>query len=594
MAKFVFITGGVVSGLGKGLTAASLAMLLKARGCSVALQKIDPYFNVDSSNLSPYQHGEIFVTDDGTECDLVIGHYERIADENLDKFSDVTSGRIYSSVIAKEREGRYEGRTVQVVPHITDEIKSCIRALESRGADIIITEIGGTVGDIECHPFLEAIRQLQPEVGRDNVAYVHVTLVPYIEMSGEQKTKPTQHSVKELQNVGIQPDIIVCRSEYPIGESSKKKLSLFCNVSPDCIIENLTTDELYNVPLRLENENFAAVVLRKLRLDAPAPDLSRRREFCGRADALKSAEKSVKIGVVGKYVQKPDAYLSLTEALFYGGVALGARVQTVFIASDSLTAANAESRLAGLDGVIVPAGFGSRGFEGKIAAAEFCRKNNIPCFMSGLGFQAGVIEFARNAVRMPNAVSAEFDPAAQNPLIVKRGGNLPFKKGARNTALKDGSRLASIYKATKIAERHRHKFEVNPAARAALESAGLIFCGVGEPFTPEYPASKSGSESATATAATESGSINTATNGTANTAKTASANTAGGSGSINIATAASGSAASETVLSLDAFELPAHKFYIGVAFRPEFTARPSRPAPLLTEFLRAALSSAAE
>ncbi len=486
MAKFVFVTGGVVSGLGKGITAASLGRLLKARGYKVTLQKIDPYFNVDSSNLSPYQHGEIFVTEDGSEMDLVVGHYERMIDENLGEANDVTSGKIYSSVIAKEREGKYEGRTVQVVPHITDEIKSTIKALDDGCSDIIITEIGGTAGDIECHPFLEAIRQMQTEVGRNNVAYIHVTLVPYIKMSGEQKTKPTQHSVKELQNVGIQPDVIVCRSEYAIEDGSKKKLALFCNVNRDCIIQNLTAENIYEIPLKLEEEGLAKVVLRKLKLDDRDPDLSQWQEFCAKADSLKTNPDMLKIGIVGKYTKLHDAYVSLTEAVSYSCIANNKGVEFVWIASEEVNSVNAAGVLKGLSGIIIPAGFGERGFDGKVAAAEFARVNNVPALMIGFGAQAGVVEFARNVCGIKNATSAEFKPKSEFAVIRKLGQKNDFKKGSHVTTLKKGTAASKIYNSLSIVERHRHKYEINPKFTSKLKKCGLVFSGfAGDSDVPE-------------------------------------------------------------------------------------------------------------
>ncbi len=522
MAKYVFITGGVVSGLGKGITAGALGALLKARGYKVTLQKIDPYFNVDSSNLSPYQHGEVFVTGDGAETDLVIGHYERLLGENLFSHSEVTSGQIYSSVIAKERQGEYDGGTVQVVPHITDEIKSKITALSAGESDIIITEIGGTVGDIECHPFLEAIRQLRSEVGRANVAYVHVTLLPYIESSGEQKTKPTQHSVKELQNVGIQPDIIVCRSEYPIGDGSKKKLSLFCNVSQDCIIQDLTTEKLYSVPLMLEQEGFAKVVLRRLHLEDKTPDLKKQTEFCEKSEALADCGKSVKIAVVGKYVEKHDAYVSLSQALFFGGVNNGVKVDIKWVSSESVTQTNAKKLFGDVGGIVIPSGFGERGFDGKIAAAIYARKNDVPCLMIGLGAQAGIVEYAKNELNITDAADAEFSSAG-SLVIDKFGSGLTCKKGEHKTLLVNGSMLKNIYGgADVICERHRHKYQINKDYKDALSAKELKFTGFSEHGTPE------------------------------------------------------------------AFEIQGKKFYVGVIFQPEFTARPSRPAPLFDALISAA------
>ncbi len=521
MAKFIFVTGGVVSGLGKGVTAASLARLLKARGHKVTLQKFDPYFNVDTSNLSPYQHGEVYVTEDGGEVDLVVGHYERLLGENLGIKNDVTSGQIYSSVIAKEREGYYNGGTVQVVPHITNEIKERIYSLATPDSDIIIVEIGGTVGDIECHPFLEAIRQFKSEAGKGNVLYIHVTLVPYIEMSGEQKTKPTQHSVKELQNVGIQPDIIVCRSDYPIGADSKRKLGLFCNVEADCIIQNLTTDNIFNVPLALEEDGLARAAVRKLRLDDCEPDLASWRDFCARAEKVHGGSEKLRIGLVGKYVELHDAYVSLTEALDHSGIAMNTGVEIVWIPSEKMTPA-AVSRLASLNGIVIPAGFGERGFEGKVNAAKFARENGIPVLMIGMGAQAGLVEYARSH-SMEKANSTEFDRKTPYPVVYSPYDAPRFRTGAYTASLAPKSRLREIYGADTLSERHRHKYEFNPAFVAELQKAGLVF-----------------------------------------SAKSAS-------GKI-----------------YEAFELPAHPFYIGVMFRPEFKSRPDNPHPLITAFISAA------
>ena len=474
MAKFIFVTGGVVSGLGKGVTAASLARLLKARGYRVTLQKFDPYFNVDTSNLSPYQHGEVYVTDDGGEVDLVVGHYERLLGENLGIQNDVTSGQIYSSVIAKEREGYYKGSTVQVVPHITNEIKERIYSLDTPESDIVITEIGGTVGDIECHPFLEAIRQFKSEVGKGNVIYVHVTLVPYIEMSGEQKTKPTQHSVKELQNVGIQPDVIVCRSDYPIGADSKRKLGLFCNVAQDCIIQNLTTDNIFSVPLALEEEGLARVALRALRLPDREPDLAGWKDFCDRAVAVHAHDRKLRIGLVGKYVELHDAYVSLTEALDHSGTATDTCVEIVWIASEKVTPAAAASRLQGLDGIVIPAGFGERGFEGKVNTARFARENKIPTLMIGMGAQAGLVEFARSH-GMEKANSTEFDQKTPYPVVFSPFDPPRFRCGAYTSLLSPDSLLHAAYNADSVQERHRHKYEFNPAYAAEWQRAGLSF-----------------------------------------------------------------------------------------------------------------------
>lgn len=517
MPKYVVITGGVVSGVGKGITVASLGRLLKARGYKVRIQKFDPYINVDSSNLSPYQHGEIFVTDDGAEADLVLGHYERFMGEPSNADSIVTSGKVYSSVIENERTGKYEGRTVQIVPHITDEIKA--RLIKTQGDEIILVDVGGTVGDMECQPFLEAFKQLRVIYGKDNVAYVHVSFVPFIEMSGEQKTKPTQHSVKELQNVGIQPDVIVCRSDYPLELGSKQKMAAFCNVPVDCIIENITNEHVLDIPLRLEQQGFASVVLRRLKLEDKTPALDDWKGFCKKAYSTDD-KKKCKIAVVGKYVTSADAYISLFEALKYSAIELSILFDISWLPSDKLDGKTLKE-LSAYDGIIIPAGFGERGFEGKIDAAKVARENNIPCLMIGLGAQAGLIEFARNVCGIKNANSQEFDEHAENP-VVCFGSD--FKKGAHKTLVSKNSKLASIYKKASVSFRHRHKFEMNPDYSKQFENAGLLISGK-----------------------TEYGQI-------------------------------------------DAYELPANKFHIGVSYHPEFSAWVAHPDKLITEFLKSTVS----
>ena len=481
MAKFIFVTGGVVSGLGKGITAASIGRLLKARGYRVTLQKFDPYFNVDSSNLSPYQHGEIFVTDDGGESDLVIGHYERFIDENLGRKNDITSGQIYSSVISKEREGAYNGGTVQVVPHITNEIKARIRALDNDEADIVIVEIGGTVGDIETHPYLEAIRQCRAELGKGNVAYVHITLVPYIEVSHEQKTKPTQRSVKELQDVGIQPDVIICRSDYDIDVSSKNKMSLFCNVEKDCIMQSLTTDNIYGLPLSLEEQGLAKVLLRKFKLPDAEPQLEDWKAFYQKTCELAARKDGIRIVIMGKYVEKHDAYISLSAALNHSGVKADVKVHIDWMSSDRIT----EKKLAKLkeyDGIVIPAGFGNRGFEGKVAAAKVARENDIPVLMIGLGAQAGYVEYARNVCGLGKATSAEMDPKTDCAVVTPSGDG--FRKGAQECRLKPGTKAHEIY-GDKTVERHRHKYELSKEYVHTLEKNGLVISG--ESPTGKYP-----------------------------------------------------------------------------------------------------------
>lgn len=509
MTKYVVMTGGVVSGLGKGITAASLGTLLKSRGYKVTLQKFDPYFNVDSSHLSPYQHGEVFVTVDGAETDLVIGHYERFINGNLTGRSDVTSGRVYATVIDNEREGKYDGSTVQVVPHITDEIRN--QLLKFDDDTIVIVDVGGTVGDIECTPFLEAFKQLRVLAGADNVAYVHVSYVPFIEMSGEQKTKPTQHSVKELQNVGIQPDVIVCRSDYPLEAGSKKKMAAFCNVHADCIIENLTCDRILEIPLMLEKEGFASAVLRKLKLEDRPADLTEWKSVLALAyDTRKT--RTAKLAIVGKYVEMHDAYVSLYESVKYAAIDLKVRFELDGICSDKITAETL-SQLDGYDGIILPAGFGERGFEGKVLVAGYAREKNIPCLMIGMGAQAGLVEFARGCAGLKGANSHEFDPSADCPVICR--GLVPFKKGAHATILTPGTRLAAVYGTDRIDMRHRHRYEMNPEYEKDLTAAGLVVSG-----------------------RTEEGYI-------------------------------------------DAFELPGSKFYVGVAFQPEFESKVGHPLSLI-------------
>ena len=475
MTKFVFVTGGVVSGLGKGITAASLGRLLKARGLSVTMLKFDPYLNVDSSNLSPYQQGEIFVTADGAEGDLVLGHYERILDENLSKENDVTTGRIFSEVIEKERRGEYDGSTVQIIPHVTSAIKEKIFSFDGK-SDVAIVDVGGTVGDIECTPFLEAIRQCRKIFGKTNAVYVHVTLVPYIGVSGEQKTKPTQHSVKELQNVGIQPDIIVCRSDYPIGPSSKEKLALFCNVEKSCIVENITTDNILEIPLLLEKNGLADAVIRKLNLETPQPDLTDWQNICNKINDIKKSNKKVRIGVVGKYVEKRDAYVSLEMALIHSGIDLGTGVEIKYIQSASIKE-NDLAAFENLDGIVIPGGFGHSGFEGKINAARMARESNLPALMIGLGAQAAAIEFARNVMGLSDADSTEFEKKTPHPIVIRRSDGNSFKKGAFVTRLDSDSELAKAYGKTEITERHRHKYQFNKSYKNMFNAAGLRFVG---------------------------------------------------------------------------------------------------------------------
>ena len=524
MTKYIFVTGGVVSGLGKGITAASLGRLLKARGLKVAAQKLDPYINVDPGTMSPYQHGEVYVTEDGAEADLDLGHYERFIDEDLNRYSNLTSGRVYWNVLNKERRGEYLGSTVQVIPHITNEIKEFVyRVGRQTDADVVITEIGGTIGDIESQPFLEAARQISLEIGRENSLFIHVTLVPFLRGSDEHKSKPTQHSVKELQGMGIHPNIIVLRCDEPLEEAIFQKIALFCNVKPDCVIENITLPNLYEAPLMLERANFSAVVCRELGIDAPAPDLS---EWEGLVRRIHSRKEEVEIGLVGKYVQLHDAYLSVAEALAHAGYELGARVKIRWIDSEELTGES----LAGLDGILVPGGFGSRGIDGMIRAAEYARVHGLPYFGICLGMQIAVIEYARHAAGLPDADSGEFAPDCPHKVIdfmpgqsdeIDKGGTL--RLGSYPCAVREGTALARCYGSSLIRERHRHRYEFNNDYRAVLEENGMVFSGL----SPD--------------------------------------------GRL-----------------VEAVELPGREFYVGVQFHPEFKSRPNRPHPLFLGFVEAA------
>ena len=466
MTKYIFVTGGVVSGLGKGITAASLGRLLKARGLKVAAQKLDPYINVDPGTMSPYQHGEVYVTEDGAETDLDLGHYERFIDENLNRFSNLTTGKVYWNVLNKERRGEYLGSTVQVIPHITNEIKEFVyRVGKQTDADVVITEIGGTIGDIESQPFLEAVRQISLEVGRENSLFIHVTLVPFLSGSDEHKSKPTQHSVKELQGMGINPNIIVLRCDEPLEDSIFKKISLFCNVKPDCVIENITLPFLYEAPLMLEKADFSSVVCRELGIDAPAPDLT---EWTEMVERIKNRDDRVKIGLVGKYVQLHDAYLSVAEAMRHAGYTLNAHIDIEWIDSETLTNDNYTSVLGSLDGIIVPGGFGGRGIDGMILAAKFARETNIPYFGICLGMQIAVIEYTRNVCGIPDANSGEFDELGKHKVIdfmpgqsndIDKGGTL--RLGAYPCVIKEGTTMERCYNSNNISERHRHRYEFN-------------------------------------------------------------------------------------------------------------------------------------
>ncbi|MCD8325366.1 MAG: CTP synthase [Lachnospiraceae bacterium] len=481
--KYVFVTGGVVSGLGKGITAASLGRLLKARGYKVTMQKLDPYINIDPGTMNPIQHGEVFVTDDGAETDLDLGHYERFIDESHGKNSNVTTGKIYWSVLQKERRGDYGGGTVQVIPHITNEIKSrFFRDYTDPDTRIAIIEVGGTVGDIESQPFLESIRQFQHEVGHENAVLIHVTLIPYIAASQELKTKPTQTSVKELLSIGIQPDMIVCRSEYPLNQQIKDKIALFCNVPSSRVMQNLDVEYLYEAPLAMEEEHLAQEVCKCLNLDCPEPDLTDWRQMV--AD-LKSPVTSVTVALVGKYVQLHDAYLSVVEALKHGGIPLHTTVNIKWVDSETLTPENAEEILGDVEGILVPGGFGSRGIEGKILAIQYARTHKIPYLGLCLGLQLAIVEFARNVAGLKDAHSIELDPNTRYPVIALMpdqngvediGGTL--RLGAYPCTLTPDSLAAELYGSTEISERHRHRYEVNNDFRKILTDNGLKLCGL--------------------------------------------------------------------------------------------------------------------
>lgn len=480
--KYIFVTGGVVSGIGKGITAASLGRLLKARGLRVTMQKFDPYINIDPGTMSPYQHGEVFVTDDGAETDLDLGHYERFIDENLSAYSNLTTGQIYWSVITKERRGDYLGGTVQVIPHITNEIKDAVYKVgNANDTDIVITEIGGTVGDIESLPFIETIRQVAVEVGRENCLFIHVTLVPYIETSGEQKSKPTQHSVKELLSLGIQPDIIVCRANMRMPKDLRDKMGLFCNISPECVIENLDADNLYEVPLLLENEGLASIACKRLGLNCHEPDL---RDWEALVQRKKNAKQIVNIALVGKYVSLHDAYLSIVESLSHAGIAHDYNVKIDWVNSDDLDQSNVAQVLKKADGILVPGGFGDRGIEGKIVAIQYAREHNIPFFGICLGMQLAVVEFARNCLGLKDAHSSELNPNTTNPVIdlmpdqknvADMGGTM--RLGQYTCNLVENTRTYEAYQKKVISERHRHRYEFNNDYRDALTKGGMTFAG---------------------------------------------------------------------------------------------------------------------
>lgn len=528
--KYIFVTGGVVSGLGKGITAASIGRLLKARGYKVTAQKLDPYINVDPGTMSPYQHGEVFVTDDGLEADLDLGHYERFIDENLHQYSNLTTGKVYWNVLNKEREGKYLGQTVQVIPHITDEIKNFVMSAGTvTNADVVITEIGGTIGDIESQPFLESIRQVAQEAGRGNCLFVHVTYIPYISGSKEYKSKPTQHSVKELQSFGIHPDLIIARCDETIPKSVLDKISLFCNVEPSSVFENRTLGSLYEVPLMLEDQDIAKVVCDKLSLPYREPDLTDWRELVGR---IKSANQKVTIGLVGKYVQLHDAYLSVAEALSHGSFENGVDLTIKWIDSEHLD--NLDEVFADVDGIIVPGGFGGRGIEGMIAAAGYARDHKIPYLGICLGMQIAAISFARDALGYADANSFEFDETSEHTIIdfmvnqsneIKKGGTM--RLGAYPCYIHDNTLLHDLYQADHTRERHRHRYEFNNLYRREFEEHGMKISGTSPDFSL-----------------------------------------------------------------VEAIEYTDHPFYIGVQYHPEFRSRPNRPHPLFAGLVKASLENA--
>lgn len=528
--KYVFVTGGVVSGLGKGITAASLGRLLKARGLKVTAQKLDPYLNVDPGTMNPIQHGEVFVTDDGAETDLDLGHYERFIDESLSQNSNLTSGRVYWKVITDERKGVYGGQTIQVIPHVTNEIKKYIQKNAESGADVSIVEIGGTVGDIESQPFLEAIRQFAVEAGRENCLFIHVTLVPYLSASNELKSKPTQHSVKEMLSLGLHPDIIVCRTEHPLTNDIKRKIALFCNVDAECIIENRDCDLLYGIPLMMEDEGLAKVAIKKLGLQCAAePDLTDWKEM---VHALRHPKQEVKIALVGKYVELHDSYISVNEALKHGGIATRSKVDIHWIDSETLEAPDCDLNavLGDMDGILVPGGFGSRGIEGKIKAVHFARTNGVPYLGICLGMQVAIIEFARNVLGFADANSAEIDPATTHPVIdilpeqkdvQEMGGTM--RLGQYPCVLNPESKSFQLYQSSMIYERHRHRYEVNNDYRDDLAKNGMLLAGT----SPDNHI-------------------------------------------------------------VEMVELPDHPWFVAAQFHPEFKSRPNKPHPLFRGFVTTA------
>lgn len=529
MTKYIFITGGVVSSLGKGITAASLGCLLKTRGLKLTIQKFDPYINYDPGTMGPHQHGEIFVTEDGAETDLDLGHYERFIDQNLTRDNNITTGKIYWSVIESERKGLYRGQTVQVIPHITDEIKSRMQKIaQNSDIDLVITEIGGTVGDIESLPFLEAIRQLRYDLGWENVLFIHVTLVPYLPMSGELKTKPTQHSVKELRSIGIQPDIIICRTEQPLNSNVKRKIALFCNVKPHEVVENLDVDSIYKVPLQLQQQGLDQMVVKKLQLNCDEAQMGSWEKLVRSIDSLKG---EVTVALVGKYVTYPDAYLSVNESLFHAGLENKTAVKVQAIPAEDFETGDPEALLEGVDAVLVPGGFGNRGIEGKISAVRVAREAKIPFLGLCLGMQCAVIEFARHVAGLKGAHSTEFDTETPFPVFdylpgqdnnTRLGGTL--RLGAHPCTVKEGTLARKIYGVDTIVERHRHRFEFNRDFQGRLEKAGMLFSGI-----------------------------------------------------------------NETTGLVEMIELPVHPWFVAVLFHPEFKSRPHRAHPLFREFIAAAL-----
>ncbi len=531
MTKYIFVTGGVVSSLGKGIVAASLGRLLKNRGLNVTIQKFDPYINIDPGTMSPYQHGEVFVTDDGAETDLDLGHYERFIDINLNKYSNVTTGKVYSTVIQKERRGDYLGGTVQVIPHITNEIKDrLLRAAKTAKADVVITEIGGTVGDIESLPFLEAIRQMRSDLGRDEVMYVHCTLIPYLGAAKEMKTKPTQHSVKELRSLGIQPNLIVVRTEHPVPQDMKDKIALFCDIKPEEVIESRDVDVIYEMPLRLQEQHMDQIVLDHFGIEAPEANMT---EWNALVDKVKSLKNSVRIGLVGKYVELQDAYISVVEALKHAGFAFDSEIEVDWINAEHINADNVAEKLKDCDGILVPGGFGDRGVEGKIAATQFARENNVPFFGICLGMQLASVEFGRNIMNLEGAHSSELNAKTPFPVIdllpeqkdiEDLGGTL--RLGLYPAKLEKGSKAHEAYGEELVYERHRHRYEFNNEYREAFENAGFKFTGT----SPD--------------------------------------------GRL-----------------VEIIEVADHPWFVACQFHPEFISRPNRPQPLFRDFVKASIAN---